>query len=357
MARRRGIILLLIQLSVAGCGMAQTPVTTPPVQTGWPRPSLPPGGSPAFARPSVTPWPTRPTRRPTGVYTHPPGPTCPQVSPPGTESDPLVFTPTGMLKEEQAFGRYVIRVYEDWDCVVESLEVLKDGQRVYAQNGQLHFWIGGVLRDDEGGEHVIPMGRDITGDGVPNLVVRQWTGGMQCCLILYVFDLGEEFRRASILELHQDESTYFSDLDGDANLELVTAEWTFSWDQGFRDFSLVQNVILRFDGGAYHLAADLMRKPTPAAADLLARARSIRDKAWGNCDPFPPGLGIRLSASLLDLVYSGNAELLGGFLDLAWPANCPGKDGFLNGFLKWLPLSPYWPELKDLSDEWPWPEP
>jgi hypothetical protein len=261
------------------------------------------------------------------------------------------------LKEEQAFGRYVIHVYEDWDCVVESVEVLRDGQRVYAQNGQLHFWIGGVLRDEEGGEHVIAMGRDITGDGVPNLVVRQWTGGMQCCLVLYVFDLGEEFQRISVLELHKDESTFFSDLDGDANLELVTAEWTFSWHQGFRDPSLVQNIILRFDGGAYHLAADLMREPPPSSAEMIALATSIQSKDWGHCDPWPPALGIQLFASLLELVYTGNAGLLAEFLDLAWPTDCPGKDDYLDGFLRSLPLSPYWPELRELSVEWPWPEP
>jgi hypothetical protein len=44
------------------------------------------------------------------------------------------------------------------------------------------------------------MGRDITGDGKPNLVVEQWTGGVHCCTFFYVFEIADQLRYIATLD-------------------------------------------------------------------------------------------------------------------------------------------------------------
>src|SRR5450759_498022 len=40
----------------------------------------------------------------------------------------------------------------------------------------------------------VKMGMDITGDRQPDLVISEWTGGTNCCLVLHIFEIGPTFR-------------------------------------------------------------------------------------------------------------------------------------------------------------------
>jgi hypothetical protein len=64
----------------------------------------------------------------------------------------------------------------------------------------------------------------------------------------------------------------------------------------------------------------------------------------------------QLCSFVLDLIYSGHAELVEPFLEMVWPDDQTEAEEFLDYFLSTLSQSLYWPEIKDLSDEWPWPE-
>lgn len=56
-------------------------------------------------------------------------------------------------------------------------------------------WAVGTQVDES-----LPIGRDITGDGRPNLVAYDWSGGAHCCSNYYVFELGYPSRVLDVLE-------------------------------------------------------------------------------------------------------------------------------------------------------------
>ncbi len=253
-------------------------------------------------------------------------------------------------EDEQSFGAYTVRVYKDPSCLKEFLQVLQGDQCVYAQLSD-GFQIGGYRKT--GPFAPIPVGEDITGDGSPDLVVAEWSGGNLCCDIFFVFSLEPQFQAIGRLVTNIGSESHFVDLDGDRNWEFVTSDWTFAWSRGPAQFypELQFPVILRFTEGAYHLAADLMRQLAPSQEELTAQAQQIRDLEWGSWQQ-----GIALASILRRLVYSGHAEMVGPFLDTVWPDSDPGEAEYLEWFARSFAESPYWPEIKDLSAEWPWPD-
>ncbi len=59
---------------------------------------------------------------------------------------------------------------------------------------------------------------------------------------------------------------------------------------------------------------------------------------------------------MLNLIYSGHADLARKFFDAAWPPEIAGKDEFLTAFLRKLSTNIYWPELQTLNaGQWPPP--
>jgi hypothetical protein len=245
---------------------------------------------------------------------------------------------------EATYRHYDVRIYRTpntFGCV----EILRDRRRVFTQNGFQYYLGGGASAADESSSRV-KMGTDITGEGQPNLVLGEWSGGAHCCLKLQVFEIGEKFRKVAELDLQHTADPEFADVDGDGRIELVVADWTFAyWHAPFAD-SPAPQVILRFRDGAFHLATELMRKTPPRDADLTSKARQIRENPdWTeNSDP-PAGLW----GEMLDLVYGGNAQLAWSFLDVAWPPARPGKEKFLQEFREQLAKSPYWSDLQELS--------
>ena len=102
---------------------------------------------------------------------------------------------------------------------------------------------------------------DVTGNGVPDLVIGTYANGMSCCFGLYVFELGEEPR---VLVSRPAHHGALDDLTGDGRLELL---------DGFGYTNLCATGIggpyaaARYDAtiGAYRLAS----------AELLAGSESI----------------------------------------------------------------------------------
>ena len=247
---------------------------------------------------------------------------------------------TSQKFQEQSFQGYVVRIC--WgDADHGLLEILKNSRQIYAENGY-RFEVGNI-GSDKNENRLIAMGNDITGNGKPDLVVSGYSGGAHCCTTYYIFEIGEEFRK--IAQIHTGNAmAHFVDTDGDSNLEFVTYDDTFSyWNTGFAS-SPMPEVILRFSNGAYRLASDLMSKPALDFAKLEARARSIRDNGewyiWNKSD---------LWGVMLDLIYSGHADLAYQFFDMAWLPDAPGKEEFIKDFRTRLSTSPYWPEIKALN--------
>jgi len=91
--------------------------------------------------------------------------------------------PFGTLKNEQKFKDYTVRIYlDELDSTnnnpdVGCFEILRSGKQVHFQTG-FKFEIGNSGNGDITNK-LIEMGRSITSDKQPNLVIKGWSGGGQ----------------------------------------------------------------------------------------------------------------------------------------------------------------------------------
>lgn len=182
-------------------------------------------------------------------------------------------------------------------------------------------------------DEVIPPGTDVTGDGTPDLVVFEHTGGVHCCNFLSVYELGPRFRTAA--HLHGSQSGFaMSDMDGDGVAEIRLRDWSFAYWRYPSALSPSAPVVLQYRDGEYRVALDLMRTPPLGVSEqarVVGQLREVQDE--------PALFQSRLTGQVLNLVASGNA-------DQAWEiADQVGEPGFREEFLEQLRESPYLGEL------------
>ncbi len=278
-------------------------------------------------------------------------------APPSYADAPVVVTP----HQEETVAPYVARVYFDAKAKDGSdayFEILKNDKPVYIQKAKgkgEKFFIGPMYKDDPDAP-LIKMGMDITGDGQPDLVVSEWLGGANCCLIFHIFEIGPTFRKLGTIDAEfGDSGPHFLHPDKDSKstgLAIQVHDWTFAnWNTDFAD-SPAPKVILRFSGDTYRVAPDLMRNQKLDAADLAARAAEVKrykpgakGGVWPHAEVSP-----QLWGTMLDLIYSGRANEAWKFLDTAWPPKVQGKEIFARDFRAQLSKSPYWSAVKAMNE-------
>lgn len=249
------------------------------------------------------------------------------------------------LREKKQFRDYLIKVYltEEGEGRVVITRKGKTVFELKEENGA-RYKIG-VISGDNKHNAAIPVGRDITGRGVPNLVLSAWSGGAHCCYTYHILELGETVRQVAALEVSHAGQSHFEDPDNDGKLKLVTADFTFAyWKASFAD-SPAPPVILEYRDGLYRLAGRLMLKPAPDEERLAGLAKGVSEaEAWQRND-----LPAALWKIMLDLIYTGNADAAFRFADRAWPEAVTGKEQFLADFRAQLMLSPYWVEIRRMN--------
>jgi GTP-binding protein EngB required for normal cell division len=266
-----------------------------------------------------------------------------QTKPAAPPAKPL--TPSGRILDERKFGDYTIRISlegEDTEEKPSLLEIFKRGTRVYVSKNH-SITIADMHEDGGMYKDAPPVGAYIT--GLPDLVVREHSAGMQCCTSITVLELGDSvFRKAATLEQGEwTEGGFKRQNDG---------EYLFyGWDPAVRmkgaafADSVAPEVILRYSNGSFHLAADLMRKPPPSVEELNAKAGEIASNfIWSTQDT--PGAFWQY---VLDLTYSGNSHSADEFVALAWPTQRTDKAERMQEFLEKLKKSPYWADLQALN--------
>lgn len=277
-------------------------------------------------------------------------------------ADDLHSNSTVLPHREQTSPPYVVRVYFDQvakDGSDAYYEILKDNKPVFRQKAAYkgeQFFIG-TMDDKDPDATLVKMGKDITGDGQPDVVISEWSGGANCCLTIHIFEIGSTFRQiGTIAAKYGDTPPHFIHMEDKdskkAGVKVQVGDWTFAnWHSDFAD-SPAPKVILRFSDGAYRVSPDLMRSPIPSVSDLDARVAEIRthkntskSKSWPGADISPT-----LWATMLDLIYTGHAGDAWKFLDRAWPPQIAGKDLFAHDFRTQLKRSPYWSAVDTMNE-------
>lgn len=196
----------------------------------------------------------------------------------------------------------------------------------------------------------VRMIADVNGDGTPEIVIHEFTHGAHCCSTDFVFSLSPEDGvkpLATIKGWHG--GIIYEDRDGDGLPEVVLNDWTFAyWETSFAS-SPAPEVILRFRGERLVIADDLMTSAPPTEGALTEWVQDILtnpeyQEGWHYGKPPPEYWSI-----MLDLIYHGHEAEAWTFAEAAWPAEVPGQDEFLASFKKQLSDSPYWPDVRAVS--------
>ena len=91
------------------------------------------------------------------------------------------------------------------------------------------FFIGTMYKDDPDAA-LVKMGMDITGDGQPDLVISEWLGGANCCLMLHIFEIGPTFKKLGTIDAEfGDSGPHFVHPDKDSKttgLAIQIHDWT-----------------------------------------------------------------------------------------------------------------------------------
>jgi hypothetical protein len=266
--------------------------------------------------------------------------------------------------QEETLQPYIARVYFDAKARDGSdayFEILKSDKRVYLQKSKRKgekFFIGTMYKDDPDAA-LVKMGMDITGGGQPDLVISEWLGGANCCLLFHIFEIGPTFRKLGTIDAgYGDSGPHFVHPDKESKLTGLIVQihdWTFAnWHADFAD-SPAPKVMLRFSDNAYRVSPENMRASPLSASDLQVRAAAVKNYAqsakggaWPRADVSPD-----LWGTMLDLIYSGRVEDAWKFLDTAWPSKVQGKDAFARDFRAQLARSPYWPAVKAMNESKP----
>lgn len=249
------------------------------------------------------------------------------------------------LQEHAEYKDYDIRIYRDLEVGTDGVvQIFQKGKLVFEEQG--HSYSLGASDGDTRLDNSAQIGQDITGNGEPNLVVSQWSGGAHCCFDVYVFSIGDTFRFIDKIE-GEHGFVGFKDLDGDGIQEFLGYDWAFAyWNASFAG-SPAPEVILRYKDGMYALASDLMKKPLSEIKSFdeikikdeeLKKNQCEMGNAWslnGYC------IQSDVWSHMLDLIYGGHHELAWSFLDDIWGSDDKSKNAFLSDFKHQLALSDY----------------
>ena len=249
-----------------------------------------------------------------------------------------VFNPVTPRESSATYKDYTINIYRGLGSLPSSLEVLHKNQFVYGRHANsLHF-----LADER-----IALGQDITGDGNPNMVIREWGGGAHGPHFFHIYELEPRFRFIQCIQIGNGS---FDNLDADPAIELKVYDGVFSYLRSSYAGSPYIPVYLKYRDGAYRLALDIMRKaPLPPTklseiADLIRVLPEWKDPV-DHTGP-PP---MSLWHEVIDLVYSGNLTQARILFHLSWPYYIEGRNEAWADFLERLSSSDYWKGIQEIN--------
>lgn len=257
-----------------------------------------------------------------------------------------LFASDVKILQKKTFGNY--RVVVTWNDVLEVQKVLiYQKRKVVHSEGELghHYWIGNHFDDSLKGKDP-HSGKDLNGNGIPDLVISQWTGGAHCCNFLYIYEL----HPSGVKKLLSVDGGSFGfgveDLDGDKIPEIEFWDWPI--DYLFNSFAnSAQGLVrLKFGEGKYRVARSLMykRRPSDRSLALIKRKIKMSFEGMGDLVPHP------LLKLMMELSYTGYKELAMRVAEETWPKDRKDLKKFKAEFKKALLDSIYWSEFDGNGD-------
>lgn len=254
---------------------------------------------------------------------------------------------------ETPFRDYAIHAYDQSSCPQpppgqSRIEIWQAGQLIYTLKG--HVALGYGLDEDQPPDGVkIKVGDDLTGDGIPELLVSEWSGGTHCCYTFHLFRMGERFSHIQDIALLDADEATFVRRPGVKGLVLVTNDYSaFAYfPEGFAG-SPAGRVFLSFQGDKFQPDARLMKSNPPTDTEITKCAGLFKpSRAWKEKANAGQPMGMWYYAT--DLIYTGNARQAWKFLDAAWGGSAAEKKKYVGDYQQRFTKSVYYQELLQLQ--------
>lgn len=209
-----------------------------------------------------------------------------------------------------------------------------------------HWWLGEMLAD----RTIIGRGADITGNGRPNIIALEHSGGAHCCTTYYIFEIAPEGQLTQIARIDAQNGGGFEDRDGDEFPEFVLPDW--SWAYELTCFACLRcpEVVLKFDSGTYKPNTDLMLEPEPEAGYVMKwMQQAADDQAKIGNDPTSSMMRDQVWGEMLRLIYTGHAPRAWDLFDAAWIDAWGDKAENLAKFKSIMHKSQFWSVINELN--------
>jgi hypothetical protein len=246
------------------------------------------------------------------------------------------------------WDRYSVRIYRK-DFGSSYFEVLMGSEeyliqphvlrRIYSHSGGQRFYIE-------------ILGKDITGNGVPNLVVSQYLGGAHGVYRYLVLELdGSAVNEVDVIDGIDAE---FRDLNNDGLLEITGIDRAYDYFLGDSFAASPRpSVVLSFDTTKekYVLDRQLMTKSPFSRDQLNELSTKYREDIRWHKESRPPSV---LFDTMLKLVYSGNEKQAWELFDTSWPEGTNTKmpkEEYKEHIEKELRHSPFYPTIAGWNKE------
>ena len=250
-----------------------------------------------------------------------------------------------------AFQDYEIRLYDDSHCEAgpetpkAGFEIWKAGKRVASGSGY-SYAIGYPLQEDQSPDSVkLTVGDDLTGEGIPDLLISEWSGGAHCCYTFHLFQLGREFRKIQSLPLFDADESAFVRRPGVRGLVLASNDYSaFAYFPADFAGSPAGRVFLSYQQGRFRLDSARMHATAPKPGEIgKCAALFKKSRDWKTAQP----MGMWYYAT--DLIYTGHESDALQFLKESWGGSVNDRDKYLGEYQRRLKKSIYYPELKLLQ--------
>jgi hypothetical protein len=250
------------------------------------------------------------------------------------------------LESVSSWDRYSVRTYRTWsgsayfEVLLGPEECLGQPyvpRRVYSCSGEERF-------------SVEKFGADVTGKGVPNLVVSRYNGGAHGDSRYLVLELdGPVVRELDVIDRLIAE---LQDVNQDGILEMVGIDSSYGYFLGdCYAGSPFPRVVLSFDKNQARFVLDRtsMSRPPLPQEQLDKLSLEYKNNTRWHEESRPPS---ELFVTMLDLIYCGNEKQAWELFDASWPdGSTLSKEQYREDVKGELSRSPFYPVIADWIKE------
>lgn len=256
--------------------------------------------------------------------------------------------------------------YKDYNFFRKNIGEIGD-EIIVTKNGEVVFEESNFSKYSSFLNNDNPIA-DITGNGIPDVVIDSYTGGAHCCNVADILELGEKFRILSHLEGYH-MPIQFENIDKKPGLEIIIYDsYAYLWT--FFSGSAFGKVILRYQDGSYVMAPDLMEKPPLRWSQLKTIVKKIKSKNYNgfcytakflnpdqskkfSCENLMVSDGYFANAisDIIDLIYSKNYPQAMKIIDQTWPGTAKEKMDFKQDLINQIEERAYGKEVIKMNYE------